>query len=111
MRQLKAEEVIFVETVKDEFELPDELYRNDEEDIRSRLARGDNSAWCILVVQAQWEEFSGDASLGGFTFPEGNTGEQNQEYAKKEFEALRVDALEDLNGNLRYIVEKLAKLD
>lgn len=119
MRELTAEEVEFEEDVEDDFVLPEGIFatddpeqdRRDEEAIRSRLARGDNSAWCILVVHAKWEGFVGSASVGGFTFPEGCSGTANARYAKEHFEGLRAEALADLNAQLKTVAEKLAKLD
>lgn len=119
MRELTAEEVEFEELVEDDYEIPEGVFstddpeqdRRDEEAIRSRLARGDNSAWCILVVHARWEGFVGHASVAGFTFPQGQSGRANARYAKEDFEGLRMEALADLNAQLKNMAAKLAKLD
>lgn len=109
LRALTASEVEFeldTEPELDSFEGnvlasgDDEEDRKAEEEIRERLQRGDISAWCILVVHAKWKGYEGVASLGGYSFPAGYTGDQNHEYAAEDFEYLKAEALADLNRTL-----------
>lgn len=123
MRKLTADEVEFEESTEPE-DLPvqgnymctddPEADRAAEQELLERLARGDESAWCCLVVTAKWREFIGYAMLGGYSFPEGQTGAENREYAAEEYKQLRVEALEAMNERLEteviYAKELLKRL-
>lgn len=78
-----------------------------EDELLDRLEHGDSSAWCILTVKATWKGFVGHASLGGFVFPRGNSGPQNEEYAAEEYASLRIEALADLNESIQSAFEVL----
>lgn len=78
----------------------DEVDKAAEEDISRRLAHGDESAWCVLVVKATWKGYSETDYLGGFTFPEGNNGRQNQKYAADSYADMKEEVLERLNKQL-----------
>ena len=117
-RKLLASEVEFEEGCEEEF-IPVEGYmatddyeadRANEKEILDRLNRGDNSAWCILVVKAKWKGHVEHASLGCFVFPEGNSGPANKEYAKDEYENLKIEALEALNQEIQSTFEGLSEL-
>ena len=119
LRKLTADEVEFQESTEDEF-IPvqgnymatddEEADKRAEQELLDRLHRGDNSAWCILVTQATWKGFIGRASLGAYVFPEGNTGEQNAEYAKEDCKQLRTEALDALNSQLQERFNTLSEL-
>lgn len=119
LRPLTADEVEFELGCEEEF-IPFEgnvlssgdaaLDKEAEDDVRRRLNRNDVSAWCILTVKAKWKGYTGHASLGCFIFPEGNTGPQNLEYAKDEYEQLRSEALDDLNQGLATSAKMLFEL-
>ena len=109
LRSLTANEVEFELDTEPELEPfesnaqasgDDEADRKVEEGIRERLQYGDVSAWCILVVRAKWKGYEGVATLGGYSFPAGQTGDQNREYAAENFECLKAEALADLNRTL-----------
>lgn len=118
-RELRADEVEFEEGCKEEF-IPvegnymatddDEADKAAEKELLDRLNRGDNSAWCILVVKAKWKDRVGHASLGCFVFPEGNPGWKNREYAKDEYESLKEEALADLNQSIQKTWQELSEL-
>lgn len=118
-RELRADEVEFEEGCEDEY-IPvegnymatddGEADKAAEKELLDRLSRGDNSAWCILVVKAKWKGRAGVASLGCFVFPEGNSGPANRKYAEDEYESLKEEALADLNQNIQETWQELTEL-
>lgn len=73
-KPLTADEVSFKVTVEPE-DIPvkgnymctddPEQDRKDEQEILDRLKRGDELAWCCILVEATWEGYTGIASIGG----------------------------------------------
>jgi hypothetical protein len=119
VRKLTADDVEFEETAEPEASQlreaqpsgdpsTDAVLRRVEREIGYRLFKGDTTAWCVLVVKVAWRGFTGYAALGRFSFPEGNTGPENSEYARAEYALLREQALADLNKS---IAESLALVE
>ena len=87
-----------------EFTNPEDDFFDDStviDNIKARLEKGDFGAWCILTVKMRWNEFTGTASLGGFSFPKGQTTKENLEYASEEFKQLKFEALAELNESIQ----------
>ena len=103
LRAVTADEVEFEDTFEEETAdlRNDKVAREHEDEMIERLERGDITAWCILAVRVHWKGHTGYAALCGYTFPEGRTGIQNQEYASEDMAQLRIEALEDLNRTLQ----------
>lgn len=77
MRKLKASNVEFEVTIESE-DIPvrgnalasgdKQVDKDCEDEILDRLANGDESAWCCLLVKATWEGYTGCDSLGACSF-------------------------------------------
>ena len=86
--------------------------RLDVEAVNDRLRRGDESAWCVLVVRASWEsddgqKFVGRDVLGGVSL-EGGSGPQVARQAKElaDWHGMPDEALDDLNRGIAEHVQK-----
>ena len=82
LRALRMEEVEFEVAIEPEEEGvrgnaqasgDDAADRKLEEEITERLERGDQAAWCTVMVTARWNGFSGWASLGCVSLDESYT--------------------------------------
>lgn len=119
LRKLTAEEVHFEVTTEPE-DIPVEgnyMWTDDaeadkqaEREIRDRLERGDDSAWCCLVVEARWKIHSAKAYLGGCSFTEGNTFEESMAEVSDYLEDLRSEALDVLNAKIQAKFAELSEL-
>lgn len=83
----------------------DDFDRECEQEIATRLDRGEVEAWCILTVRATWGNYTGIATLGGCSFapcrpPDAGTkcAEQAEEMARDH--EMHELALDDLNRTI-----------
>jgi hypothetical protein len=77
-----------------------------EQDIIDRLNREDMYAWCCVVVEAHWKSFSGQTTLGCVSCESPEDFEENHGY----LEQMKIDALAELNKNIKAIAEDLKEL-
>ena len=111
MKKLTADQVEFTISVEQE-DIPvrgnymatddPEQDKRDEDELLERIERGDDSAWCCLIVEARWRDFVGRDSLGACTL-EGGSGRQveAQAWAMADDHGMREQALADLNEEIR----------
>lgn len=125
MRDLRVDEVEFtLEIEPEDLDLrgnvlacgDDAEDKKAEDEIRDRLNRGDDTAWCCLVVKATWiYELNGEEhtvkgfdSLGGCTIGEkmmSGTEVEKEAWELANAHAMKDSALDDLNRRLRAIVK------
>lgn len=79
--------------------------RADEDEVIERLCRGDESAWCTVVVTAHWNGVSASDSLGCCVL----TDEYTADVAANEH-GMRQEALERLNAALARNFNKMSAL-
>lgn len=81
--------------------------KRDEQEILSRLARGDALAWCCIKVTATYAGFTNDEYLGCCCFHEGATEDEIHEFAKDYgmFEEAKAGLIE----NLHIVRDKVTK--
>lgn len=75
-----------------------------EDAILDRLDRGDELAWCIIVVEAKWQGYRGIASLGGNTLADS----AEVESTIKEHD-MYTEALDNLNTALERELRTLSE--
>ena len=90
--------------------------REYEAELQERLERGDESAWCCMVVTATWtsadgDEYVGRDHLGGVTL-EGGSGRavNRQAWELADWYGMKQEALDDLNAQLETRVKRCAAL-
>ncbi len=70
-----------------------------EEWIRNELQEGNRAAWCVACVQAQWNDYIGEASLGACSYP------TETKLWRDVFEDLQVNAANDLLANIEHQIQ------
>lgn len=114
IRKLTANEVKFQITVEEE-DIPvrgnacatdDPVADKEIEDyIFEELSRGNIAAWCCIMVRATWNGFTGRACLGG------NSYQSEEEAIADCGEALKDEALDDLNKEIAETLQTIATLE
>lgn len=115
IRKLEATEVQFTLEIEDE-DIPvrgyamasgdDQADKEAEDDIFARLARGDQWAWCCVVVKATWKSYVGHATLGACSYANEADFCQPGGY----FDDMKAEALDQLNKELAQVGEEIAPL-
>ncbi len=114
VRELTAEEVEFTLEVEDEH-IPveghfatdePELDRKQEQEILSRLRRGDTWAWCCVKVTAKWKNFTGVDYLGCCSYEDEEDFKQEGGY----WEDMKSEALDALNKKIAETAASLSEL-
>lgn len=109
IRMLRPDEVKFSVSMTEETDPPDEKMIEDAECrkwIRDQLDSGNQWAWCMVVVRAQWNKFQGEATLGCCSYKSQEDFVQNSGY----YEDLCMEAMNDLQESLEKIAGRLAPL-
>lgn len=113
MKTLKASDVTFSIRIESE-DMPvrghfatdeEDLDRQLEEEIIERLRRGDDWAWCVVIVTATWNDFSATDALGACCY-------ENEADFKRGgyYEQMCDQALAALNTEIVEIAKKLEPL-
>lgn len=120
LRKLTAAEVTFtVELEPEDLEVRGNLICSDdpeydraaEDEIIARLNQDDMSAWCCVMVTAEWEGFKGHVSLGGCSFSEGDGYSiKRQSDETVEAHGMKDEALDALNEKIQRHVDKAQAL-
>jgi hypothetical protein len=120
LRPLTADEVEFTIRVeaedvdpRDNFMCTDDTDqdRADENEIIERLNRGDESAWCCVVVEADWNGIKGYDSLGCCSYAPGSGREVKAQVDETvESHDMKAQALEHLNSQILAMAAKLAPI-
>ncbi len=118
-RNLLTEDVSFSLRLEEEHISPEQHFieecKNYDDDtvemikgIKKRLSRGDLWAWCVVIVEAEWNGMTGSTSLGCCSY-------DNEKDFKDDgcFDDMCEEALDELNRNLRskfYKIEPLLSI-
>lgn len=86
--------------------IDDETDASTERWIREQLERGNEWAWCTVVVKAQWNGFEASDALGACSYSSEKDFVQPGGY----FDDMKANALAQLNDSLRETNENLKKL-
>ena len=114
IRKLTADEVSFYIECRPEdtpingnvTAIDPETDRRAEADVRRQLRNGNEWAWCCVRVVVMWNGFEGDACLGCCSYESEAQFKEPGGY----YDALKTEALDDLNSLLAGQVEKLEAL-
>lgn len=87
--------------------IDDETDAATEEWIRTELASGNEWAWCMAMVRAQWKEFEGRDTLGCCSYRSEADFRQPGGY----FDDMKQAALADLNDTIAQVAETLETLN
>jgi hypothetical protein len=122
MRQLTKNEVEFTAEIEQEYTSvrgnvmatdDDVADKAAEDEIIDRLKRDDYSAWCSIMVKAEWNGHKGIQCLGCVSLAETNTGSECQRLVEEfaEDAGMYEQALEDLNENIANYVANGKKIE
>lgn len=111
LRKLTVEDVKFELSIEEEdIEVRDGLPEPDHEElielILGRLRRGDQWAWCMVVVKATWEGQTGRDNLGACSYDNTKDFIENSGY----YEDMKQRAVDDLNERLEHQFKVLQPL-
>lgn len=115
MRQLTKKEITFtVSTESEDTQVRGNCMATDdpvadkqaEDEIIDRLNRGDESAWCVVVLTAQWEEFKVSSYLGACSFAEGLNGAECAKQAVEMVKDFKDELVEELNKEILAAIER-----
>jgi len=85
--------------------IDDETDAETEAWIARELSRGNDAAWCCVIVEATWKSYSGVASVGGCSY-----ATEAEALACADDYGLQAEALEDLNRSIASIAAELSEL-
>lgn len=113
LRKLTLEEVEFTVSIEPEESGPDGHFCSDEpeldkemvDEIEGRLRRGDQLAWCTLVVVAKWNDFTVTNTLGACSF-----ADQKDMDSEVESHGMKDEALGQLQTQLQNVFNMLVPL-
>lgn len=122
MRQLTKDEVEFTVELESEYTEvrgnvlasgDDEEDKAAEDEILDRLNRDDLSAWCCIVIKAEWNGHTGATNLGCVSLEETNTGSECQQLTESfaEYNGMYDQALEDLNQTIANSIAAAKKIE
>jgi hypothetical protein len=84
----------------------DDLDKKIEDELIERVNHDDVWAWASVKVTAEWEGFEGVDYLGGCSYKDQEEFEQQGGY----YQDMKLQALEDLNNNLKSINKRMEVL-
>lgn len=122
MRQLTKDEVEFTVELEQEYTVvrgnvmasgDDEEDKAAEDEVLERLNRDDLSAWCCIVVKAEWNGYVGTGSCGCVSLKETQTGPECQKLVESfaEYNGMYDQALEDLNQTIANFIAAAKKIE